>query len=53
MDCKYHHAPDEHDLERFVQTVLIEDPIEIRAEFTEWLEDEFPEREEDDDDCGD
>jgi len=53
MDCKYHQAPDEHDLERFVQTVLLDDPIEIRAEFTEWLEDEFPEREEDDDDCGD
>lgn len=52
MDCRWHEAPDENDLERFVETVKLVDPIEIRSEFTGWLEEEFPEREEDDDDCG-
>lgn len=52
MDCRWHEAPDENDLERFVETVKLVDPIEMRLEFTGWLEEEFPEREEDDDDCG-
>lgn len=50
--CKWHQAPDDSDLERFVEIVKLVDPDEMRFEFTSWLEEEFPEREEDDDDCG-
>lgn len=52
MDCRYHENPDENDFEQFVTVVRMEDPIERRAEFATWLEEEFPEREEDDNDCG-
>jgi len=53
MECRYHQAPEVDDLDLFTSITECGDPIDMRCEFTTWLEDEFPEREEDDDDCGD
>lgn len=48
MGCTFHQSPTQDDLDLFVSITECEDTIHMQCEFFSWIEEQFPDRENDD-----